>query len=106
MVILLRLIVAHLLADFLFQTTAWVEDKRAKKLKSVYFYFHGLIHFITNYLFLAMWDQWLIPLIIAFTHLIIDYWKLSVKEKTRYFLADQLLHIIILVISWSYLTHS
>lgn len=106
MVILLRLIVAHLLADFLFQTDAWVEHKRDKKLKSTFFYLHGLIHFLTTYILLAKWDEWKVPLFIGITHLIIDYWKLTAEDKTVNFIIDQILHFIILIASWLYITDS
>ena len=40
--ILLRLIIAHLLADFVFQTDAIVKGKKNKGLGSVNFYLHLL----------------------------------------------------------------
>ena len=51
--ILLRLIIAHLLADFVFQTDAIVKGKKNKGLGSVNFYLHLLFVGILNYVLLA-----------------------------------------------------
>lgn len=100
MLILFRLIVAHLIGDFLLQPTSWIEDKRKKKNRSKFLYIHGAIHGIIAYLLLAQWSNWYIPLVIALSHIIIDSWKINSKENTRNFIIDQILHGIILVISW------
>lgn len=100
MTILLRLIVAHLIGDFLLQPAAWLEDKRRKKFRSIYLYIHGTLHGLLAYLFLAEWSCWYIPLLIALSHIFIDIWKLHSKETTRNFIIDQLLHLIVLIISW------
>lgn len=100
MLILFRLIVAHLIGDFLLQPTSWIEDKRKKKNRSKFLYIHGAIHGIIAYLLLAQWSNWYIPLLIASSHIIIDSWKISSKENTRNFIIDQILHGIVLIISW------
>lgn len=100
MIILFRLIVAHLIGDFLLQPTAWIEDKRKNKLRSGYLYIHGAIHGVLAYLLLAEWSNWYIPLAIALSHIIIDSWKISSKENTKNFIIDQLFHGIVLIISW------
>jgi len=35
----LKFILAHLVGDFLFQPNKWVEDKKAKKIKSNFYIF-------------------------------------------------------------------
>ena len=40
--ILLRLIAAHAIADFIFQPDKWVEHRLQHKIKSKYLYFHTL----------------------------------------------------------------
>lgn len=44
MIILVKLIIAHFIGDFLLQPTAWVKDKEAKKAQSKYLFIHILIH--------------------------------------------------------------
>ena len=39
--LLFRLILAHILTDFIFQSNKWVEDKRENQGKSKYLYLHG-----------------------------------------------------------------
>ena len=39
--LLFRLILSHLLTDFIFQSDEWVDDKRINKGKSKYLYLHG-----------------------------------------------------------------
>lgn len=44
MIIFIKLLLAHLLGDFLLQPTSWVIHKENNKLKSIYLYFHIAIH--------------------------------------------------------------
>lgn len=41
--ILLRLIIAHLISDFILQPDKWVKDKKERKIRSKYFLSHGLV---------------------------------------------------------------
>ena len=45
MTIVIQLLLAHLLGDFLFQPNAWVADKEVKKHRSKYLYIHIALHF-------------------------------------------------------------
>ena len=54
MIILLKLILAHFIGDFLLQPTAWVKEKEVKKSKSKYLYAHILIHGVI--VWLLLWD--------------------------------------------------
>ncbi len=97
--LLLKLILAHLVGDFLFQPYTWVKEKERKKLASNKLYFHVGIHLLLNFLFLWNLSLWYIPLIIAVTHLGIDTWKLSFQnEKNRrlLFFLDQLFHFLVI----------
>lgn len=104
MLLLLRLITAHLITDFLLQSQSWIEDRKANKYKSIYLYLHGLITGIAAYLFLGKWNNFQVPLFIMITHIIIDIWKSYQQENTKYFIIDQFLHFVILLISWLYVT--
>jgi hypothetical protein len=99
--LLLRLAVAHLLTDFVLQPTAWVNQKKQKKHRSLKLYLHVLVAGITAYLFSGLWDNWWLPLVIMVTHFFIDLWKLHRPENVRYFVIDQLLHMLVIVIAWA-----
>ncbi|MBB4805480.1 hypothetical protein HNP38_000752 [Chryseobacterium defluvii] len=91
-----KLILAHLLGDFILQPNSWVADKENRKLKSKYLYFHVLIHTILSFIFLWEVKLWWVAVLIGITHFIIDALKLSfqnIKTKKRWFFIDQLLHI-------------
>ncbi|HEY8783610.1 MAG TPA: DUF3307 domain-containing protein [Mucilaginibacter sp.] len=98
--ILLRLLIAHLLSDFVFQPRSWVIDKEKKKEASVKLYLHVLVATVTTYLLLGAWNNWWIPLIIFTTHLCIDIWKSHRPNTIVYFMLDQLFHFAIILTIW------
>jgi len=100
MILLAKLLLAHLIGDFFLQPQKWVKDKEKKKLKSPKLYFHILIHIIITSI--VLWDvsKWFIILIIGCSHFIIDAVKLLIqKKKTKriLFFIDQLLHILVII---------
>ncbi|MBD3724451.1 MAG: DUF3307 domain-containing protein [Flavobacteriaceae bacterium] len=103
MIILIKLILAHFIGDFLLQPTAWVKDKEVKKTKSRYLYAHILIHGLIVLLLLWDFNYWLLALLLMILHGVIDTIKLYVQKKankSNWFLIDQLLHIISIVGLW------
>lgn len=98
--ILLRLLMAHLLGDFILQPNSWVNSKNTKKIRSGALYLH--VGVITGLTYLFLWDagNWYLPLIIGSTHLVIDSWKSYRKNTLAYFIADQALHVAIILFSW------
>lgn len=98
--LLLRLIVAHLLTDFVLQPAAWVTQKKQKKHRSVKLYLHILIAGATAYLFSGLWHNWWLPVIIMIFHFFIDLWKLHRPENLTYFLLDQLFHLLVIIALW------
>ncbi|AZA50224.1 DUF3307 domain-containing protein [Chryseobacterium carnipullorum] len=95
-----KLILAHLLGDFVLQPNSWVADKERRKLKSPYLYLHVLIHTVLSFVFLWNTDLWWVSLVIGATHFIIDASKLifqNVKNKKAWFFIDQLLHILVIL---------
>lgn len=101
--LLLRLIVAHLLTDFALQSTGWVKEKKQRKHLSSKLYLHVFIAGLTAYVFSGLWLNWWLPLVIMVTHLFIDLWKLNRPENVVYFLIDQFLHILVILIVWMFL---
>ena len=100
--ILLRLLFAHIFADFFLQTTKMCEEKESNgKQKYGYLLLHSLIHSIAAYLLVAQWCNWIIPLSIFLTHVVMDYIKSSyMKDNAASFIMDQVIHVIVIVSLW------
>lgn len=99
MILFIKLVLAHLIGDFILQPTTWVKAKEERKLKAWQLYVHVLIHAVL--ILLIVWDAYFWPwaLLIAGTHFIIDALKISLqREKTKrvLFFIDQALHILVL----------
>lgn len=94
-----KLILAHLLGDFILQPNSWVSDKENRKLKSKYLYIHVLIHTVLSFIFLWNIQLWWIAVLVGFSHFMIDVSKLyfqNIKTKKSWFFVDQLLHIAVI----------
>ena len=107
--IFFKLLLAHLIGDFLLQWRNLLSHKFEKKFLSPYLYLHGFIHFALGMIF--VWDiSWLVPMvIIAASHTVIDGLKVSFtnEENERIlFFIDQILHIVILLAAWAFVTGS
>jgi hypothetical protein len=104
LIILLQLLLAHILTDFVFQSKSWIEHKRKHKGKSYKLFLHALLAGFLTYLFLQTANWWYVALFISLTHYFIDWWKILQKtDNLKYFLLDQLFHLIVLIIVWLYL---
>ncbi|SDX82040.1 Protein of unknown function [Lutibacter oricola] len=99
--LLLKLILAHVIGDFVFQPEKWVKSKEKKKHKSPYLYWHILVHLFAALVVLQFNRvYWLGVLIIIISHYIIDVLKLNLKKKLNFrwlFLWDQLAHLAVIV---------
>jgi len=103
MTLLLKLILAHVLGDFLLQPNGWVKAKEANKIKAYQLYLHILIHFILIMFLVWDWSFWPWATLIAGSHLLIDSIKLYLQQKkyNRFlFFADQILHVFVLFFIW------
>lgn len=98
--LLIRLIIAHLLTDFLFQSDSWVESRFNKGWLSKYLYLHGLIGGLLAYFFSALWSYIWIPIAVAITHILIDGIKVKCEDTLQSFINDQLAHFIVLLSIW------
>ena len=100
MILFIKLLLAHLLGDFIWQPNSWVIDKEAKKYKSIYLYLHILLHGILAAVLAGEIQFIPYAVLIAVTHGIIDLIKLNfqkAKTKRTWFVADQIAHILILI---------
>lgn len=104
--ILIRLLLAHLLADFIFQTK-WIVEGKRNGLKSKHIYIHLIIVGILTYVLLGEWANWKIPLVLMLLHGLIDITKIKLyKDNLFTFIIDQALHIISIVSIWFYYTNN
>ena len=100
MILFIKLLLAHLLGDFIWQPNSWVADKEAKKHKSVYLYLHILLHGILAALLAGEIQFIPYAILIAVTHGVIDLIKLNFQKSTTkrtWFVVDQIAHILILI---------
>lgn len=103
MLLLIKLILAHLIGDFLLQPTSWIKNKERRKITSSKLYLHVLIH--GGLVMILLWDMstWPIVVLIAVAHWAIDLIKLYAqkpKTSTQWFIGDQLLHLLSIVLIW------
>ncbi|HYK56414.1 MAG TPA: DUF3307 domain-containing protein [Flavisolibacter sp.] len=96
---LTKLILAHLITDFILQPTQWIKSRNEKHFRSGYLYIHGLTTALAALLFIG-YTYWIVVLIILVTHILIDGWKSYRPDKVRYFLIDQALHLAIILGCW------
>ena len=91
----ISLLTAHLISDFTLQTRYVAFNK----LKMSVLIYHGIIVAFLSYLLVGVWDAWIIPLFIFFTHSATDYIKAKIDIKGIVpFLTDQIVHIIMIVV--------
>ena len=96
---LFRLLLAHLLTDFILQPTHWIESRKKEHFASKPLYWHcGLTALLA--LVLVGFRFWPVALVIFFTHLLIDGWKSFQADNIKYFLIDQFLHLLVILICW------
>jgi hypothetical protein len=99
MLLFLKLLLAHLIGDFILQPDSWVADKRMRKIRSTKLYWHIGIHLVTMLLLVMQPEYFVTILLIAITHFIIDLSKLYLESRwptNWWFALDQLCHIAIL----------
>jgi hypothetical protein len=101
--IILKLILAHLIGDFVLQTESMVKKKEQKKIFSAQFWYHLLIHAVLYTLFL--WDASMWPIVASLTiiHGFIDVSKIYLQtdhNRLFWFFTDQTLHILSIFVVW------
>ena len=96
---LIKLILSHLLTDFILQPNKWIQKRQEKHFASFQLYMHGMITAILAWIFIG-WQYWGVALIIMISHILIDVWKSYRKENLFYFIADQSFHLIIILSCW------
>lgn len=104
--LLLRILIAHFLADFIFQPSSWARKKDDEGVKSRYLWLHLAIHTITLSVLLWSWNMWPVILWVCISHFFIDAIKSQfLNTGVWIFIVDQFLHLIIIGIVWINYTH-
>lgn len=99
-------LLVHVLFDFYFQPSEWVDSKTTEGFKSKYLYLHCFMYAlaVSSSVFFLTHACWLT--IVSFvgvgiSHLVIDGLKKKYKDSTAYFFIDQFFHILVLgLIVW------
>jgi hypothetical protein len=82
---------SHIIGDFLLQTDWMVRNKN----KTSVIVFHAIKHGILAYVLCMQWHLWLLSIILAVTHRVIDLIR---KTTWKQFLLDQSLHLVVMVL--------
>jgi len=106
--LLLKLLLAHVLGDFVLQPAKWVAHKLERKIKSGYLYLHLLVHLLAMLTVLGF-DFTFLPgiLLIALAHYLIDLSKLYLTgraDSKLLFVLDQLAHLLVIFFVAQYYT--
>lgn len=96
---LTKLVLSHLLTDFILQPKKWVQNKMEKHFESPKLYLHGFVTTFVAMLLLGL-AYWWVGLLIFTTHVLIDGWKSYQPQRVVYFVIDQLLHFVVILFCW------
>lgn len=96
---LIKMVLAHLLADFVLQPRKWVNDRNTNHFSSPWLYLHTLVTSLLTLIFIGF-SYWPVGIVIFVSHTLIDGWKSYRPQKVVYFLIDQFLHQLVIVACW------
>lgn len=100
--ILITLLAAHFIGDFVFQTKRSIENKKNIKV----FLSHVLINALLSYVLTGLWNIWILPAVIFVTHASADLVKIKTKrDSIGIFLTDQGFHLFVIFLLTFYLTN-
>lgn len=103
-ILLVKLIAAHLIGDFLLQSNMMCRLKYdndwSKRIAALSV--HSAIQAILSYVFIAWWSDWIISVVIFISHFMIDLVKVSYgSRKLPSLIADQVAHyMVIILLGW------
>lgn len=94
--------IAHVLADFIFQTDKSVKEKKQNGFISLTSFKHLIIVFLLSWAFSIQWNFIFAALVIALLHYIVDGIKSVLVQNEKFqrslFFFDQILHLFIIYI--------
>ncbi|HCT72223.1 hypothetical protein SDC9_15473 [bioreactor metagenome] len=89
----IRLLIAHLAGDFVFQKTSWVESRQSLKWRSPFLYLNAGIVTMLSWALSGYHQVWAVPLFIFAAHAFTDLLKSYAPDTTAIFYTDQALHL-------------
>ena len=99
-------LLVHVLFDFYFQPSKWVESKTTEGFKSKYLYWHCFIYALavsgTVFILTSVCRLTIVAFVaVGISHVITDGLKKKYKDAIAYFFIDQFLHLFVLgIIVW------
>ncbi len=102
-VILIKLIAAHLIGDFLLQTDKICDMKYSTNISKrlIALGIHSGVQALLSYVFIAEWTLWMVPLVIFCSHFTIDFIKVECNgRRLPALLLDQLAHYGVIIGLW------
>jgi hypothetical protein len=109
--LLLWLVLGHILGDFYLQPKHWVDCRYERQLRSPSLYKHASVHALLSLAILVVFSQqgiWLsiaMAAVISVCHLIVDGIKSFLPPQVRWFLLDQFMHLLCLVLVWLWIAN-
>lgn len=98
--LLLRLLIAHLLGDFLFQRKSWIVERQKSHWKAGSLYLHVFIIGLLTYLFSGHYNNFWLPLSLMLSHFLTDLWKSYRTDNILTFMLDQSIHLVVIIFAW------
>ncbi|WMW24989.1 DUF3307 domain-containing protein [Methanolobus sediminis] len=99
--LLARLLLSHVLADFVFQNQTMVSNRFENKWHSKWLYIHGILAGILAYVLSEAYVFIWLFLAYTISHIVIDGFKSTRKDNLTWFILDQLAHLLIIVVVWA-----
>jgi hypothetical protein len=96
---LIKFVLAHLITDFILQPKSWIIQRQQKHFAAITLYLHGLITALLAWAILGV-QYWLIAVVVLISHILIDGWKSYQASSNKYFIIDQLLHLLVIILCW------
>lgn len=94
--VICRLLLAHVVGDFIFQTDGFCRKKFEKGLAGMHVYLHSILIFVLSWIAIWSFSSWWLALILGVTHLFIDIVKK--RDNLVTFMIDQVAHVACIVV--------
>ena len=101
MSLLLALLTAHVIGDFVLQRESWVEEKFRLKIRSPRLYYHMGVHLLAMIVLIQDPSYWAGILFVFVSHYLIDLGKIYLNNEKReiaLFIIDQILHLVMIAL--------
>ena len=104
--LLLRLLSAHIIAGFLLRKKPLANDKSFQDWHCKSFFLHSLAAAFLVYTFSRRWGSWWLLILVFVSHVIIDGIRARLGDGIFVFMAGQITHFTVIIIGWLCLTHT